>query len=316
MDVTSYLLGKKSGGGSEINNQNKDVTITENGTTSVSADAGYTGLGTVGITTNVSSSIDDYFNTEVTNDIRSDYVLNFLKKSPKITLANNVRNCYEMFKGWPFKTIDLSEFDTSNVNLNMSNMFQQSQIETLDLSNFDTRNVTQMVAMFQSCNRLTSIDFSNWNTSNINNMSSMFSYMGSIQTIDITDFDTSNVTDMNNMFASDRSLVTLRTNANCESCSNFTSIFDWTSNLTNLSGFYNIGKAYPTTATANTSQYSFSVVSCTKLTHDSLIDIIDGLYDIASAGVATQQLILGTANINKLTSAEIAIATNKGWAVS
>lgn len=53
MDIKSYILGKKAGGGSEINNQNKNITITENGSTSVSADTGYTGLGTVGITTSV-----------------------------------------------------------------------------------------------------------------------------------------------------------------------------------------------------------------------------------------------------------------------
>lgn len=59
MDVTSYLLGKKaSGGGGKINNQNKDITITENGSTSVSADAGYTGLGTVGIITNVTPDLE------------------------------------------------------------------------------------------------------------------------------------------------------------------------------------------------------------------------------------------------------------------
>ena len=44
------------GGGVTINNQSKSVDITENGTTEVTADTGYTGLGKVTINTNVASS--------------------------------------------------------------------------------------------------------------------------------------------------------------------------------------------------------------------------------------------------------------------
>ena len=54
MDLTSYLLGKKKGGGGgTISLQDKSVTITENTTTTIQKDAGYDGLGTVEITTNV-----------------------------------------------------------------------------------------------------------------------------------------------------------------------------------------------------------------------------------------------------------------------
>ena len=51
MDIPSYLLGKKAGGGSSTL-QSKNVTITENGTTNVTADAGYDGLSNVGVTVN------------------------------------------------------------------------------------------------------------------------------------------------------------------------------------------------------------------------------------------------------------------------
>ena len=44
----------KKGGGGTINNQDKSVDITENGTTEVVADGGYTGLGKVTINTEVS----------------------------------------------------------------------------------------------------------------------------------------------------------------------------------------------------------------------------------------------------------------------
>ena len=56
MDVTSYLLGKNAGGGSTPNLQNKEITITQNTTTTVTPDAGYDGLSSVEVTTNVSGN--------------------------------------------------------------------------------------------------------------------------------------------------------------------------------------------------------------------------------------------------------------------
>jgi surface protein len=54
MDVTSYILGKKAGGGgSPASLQNKSVTVTTNGTQDITADVGYDGLKKVALTTNV-----------------------------------------------------------------------------------------------------------------------------------------------------------------------------------------------------------------------------------------------------------------------
>lgn len=54
MDITSYLLGKNSGGGGGTPKlQDKTVTITENTTTTITPDEGYDGLGSVEIITNV-----------------------------------------------------------------------------------------------------------------------------------------------------------------------------------------------------------------------------------------------------------------------
>ena len=55
MDVVSYLLGKKAGGGS-TNLQVKNVEVTENGETTITPDSGYSGLSRVNLTTNVSGT--------------------------------------------------------------------------------------------------------------------------------------------------------------------------------------------------------------------------------------------------------------------
>ena len=52
---------------------------------------------------------------------------------------------------------------------------------------------------------------------------------------------------------------------------------------------------------------------CINLSHDSLISIIKNLYNIKSQTEETAKIILGEANLAKLTDAEKAVATNKGW---
>lgn len=86
--------------------------------------------------------------------------------------------------------------------------------------------------------------------------------------------------------------------------------------LTDLGGFKDLGKAYSITQSANYSYYKLDLSKATNLTHDSLMNVINNLYDIATAGVQAQQLVLGSTNLAKLTEDEIAIATNKGWTVS
>lgn len=60
MDITSYLLGKQSGGGggSATLQTNKAVTITTNGETEVNPDEGYDGLKKATVTTNVQPNLE------------------------------------------------------------------------------------------------------------------------------------------------------------------------------------------------------------------------------------------------------------------
>ena len=91
---------------------------------------------------------------------------------------------------------------------------------------------------------------------------------------------------------------------------------DECANLTTLGGFQNLGQGYSTTIPENSSDTTLKLRYSTKLTHESLMNVINNLYDIKTKGVKPQQLILGSKNLEKLTEEELAIAQNKGWTLS
>lgn len=57
---------------------------------------------------------------------------------------------------------------------------------------------------------------------------------------------------------------------------------------------------------------SLNLSTCTQLTHDSLMVVINGLQEVTTA----QTLTLGTANLSKLTEDEKKVATDKGWTLA
>ena len=128
-------------------------------------------------------------------------------------------------------------------------------------------------------------------------------------------FDTSNVIYMISMFQYSQNLITVP-KLNASKVISVTNMFGNCSNLTNLGGLENLGQAYDTTKSANYSSYTLDLSTCKKLTHDSLMNVINNLYDIKSKGCNPQSLVLGSTNISKLSAEEIQIATDKGFSVS
>jgi len=80
---------------------------------------------------------------------------------------------------------------------------------SLDLSNFNTTNVTNMCRMFVNCKSMSSLDLSSFNTANVMDMRGMFYGCESLAILDISNFNTSNVTDMSQMFSGCHSLTSL-----------------------------------------------------------------------------------------------------------
>ena len=123
-------------------------------------------------------------------------------------------NSNKMFSGMSnLKTIDISDFDTSNVT-NMSSMFNNcSNLENLNISGWNTENVQNMTSMFSGCKKLDDTDLlniqSNLNTSNVQGMSTMFAGCTSLVNIKLSNFDTKNVKDITGMFANCTSAITI-----------------------------------------------------------------------------------------------------------
>ena len=57
---------------------------------------------------------------------------------------------------------------------------------------------------------------------------------------------------------------------------------------------------------------SLNLSSCSKLTHDSIMVVINGLQTVTE----TQTLTLCSENLAKLTEADKKIATDKGWTLA
>ena len=175
----------------------------------------------------------------------------------------------------------------------------------------DTGDYTSMNRMFDGYNSLTTIP--QLDTSEVTNMNGMFASCRSLTTI--PQLDTSKVTDMKDMFYGCKSLTTIP-QLDTSKVTNINGMFSVCVALTNLGGFTSLGQAYETTAIANNASYKLNFSFCTELTHDSLMNVINNLYDIAAKGVKTQQLVLGSTNISKLSAEELQICTERGWSVS
>ena len=174
--------------------------------------------------------------------------------------TDDVESMAYMFFGCSeLKNLDLSSFNTKNVKT-LAQIFEGcSNLEKVNLESLNTENVTAMNQMFNGCTNLKEIDLSNFNTSKVEQMGGLFYNCSSLRTIDLSDFDTRKVKSLNNMFFG---------------CSSVTSIdissFD-TSSVTNMSGMFQgcnnlINLDVTNFKTENVTDMSNMFNSCKKLT--------------------------------------------------
>ena len=265
--------------------------------------------------------LSSFITSEVTN------MSNMFNACNKLTSLNissfntsNVTNMASMFNGCnSLSNLDLTSFDTSKVT-NMGYIFSGCQkLTDLDLSGFDTSKVIDINSMFYSCRELATLDLSGFDTSKVTNISYMFYNCQKLATLDLSNFNTSNVTSISYMFNSCYLLGNIP-KLNASKVNYVTSFAYNCKSLTDFGGLENLGQAYSTTTSANSSSYKLDLSTCTALTEQSLINVLTNLYDIATKGCKTQQVVLGSTNLAKLTSEEgqsaLSSATEKGWSIS
>lgn len=255
--------------------------------------------------------------------------------------TSGATSTYSMFTGCTYTSIP--QLDTSKV-ITFDNMFYQCSKLT-SVPALDTSSGTSFTSMFSNCSVLTTIP--DMNTSKGTKMGSMFSYCSALKTA--PNIDTSLNTAFGSMFDNCKKLTSisqLNTSLGTgfsymfRKCALLTQIPEIdTSNGTGFSAMFdgctalktipklNITKATSSSAFSNmfrncsslenitfegTINSNISFAQSTKLTHDSLMSIINAL----GATTSTKTLTLGSTNLAKLTSTEKAVATGKGWTLA
>lgn len=141
--------------------QDKSIEITENGTTTITADEGYDGLNNVSVTTNVAGS----------------------GGGGKYTPRHLSMLRFSNYTGTELD-YEVENLDTSNLTSMASTFFNCSKLEKLDLSNWNTTNVTSTKQMFYNCQSLTTLILGeNFVADNITDTSNMFQNCSELKTL-------------------------------------------------------------------------------------------------------------------------------------
>ena len=164
--------------------------------------------------------------------------------------------------------------------------------------------MTTLSYCWSNCYSLQSLDVSEWDTSAwaVTTLAYCWNNCYSLQSLDVSEWDTSAwaVNDTRSIFNGCQSLRVLKTPAS----------IGILSNQANASGNPNVPNLE--TFTGWTIYVDHKYDAALKLTPASLVSIIDRLPTVTAARTIT----LGQTNKLKLTAAEIAVATQKGWTVA
>lgn len=194
----------------------------------------------------------------------------------KFINTSNITNIYEVV----YYDSALTDFyfeDSSNVQ-NFGSALQATGIEKS--YPFDFSSATTIDRLYCSCNNLKEIgDISGGPA--LQNMEYLAAFCPNLETVGLIDMGT---------------------------VRKFYYAFHSCSKLKNLKGFLNYGKS------ANND--ALYLKDSPLLTHESLLNVFNNLYDLKANGISSKPIWIGSINLAKLTAEEIAIATNKGWTVS
>lgn len=263
-------------------------------------------------------------------------------------------NCYSLqkitgIKDWDFRNSttqsaanmfyncwSLTDLDISGWKLNSTSyggFFQNCySLQSVNISGFDCSNCTSLASMFSGCWSLKEITTpSTWDTSKVTTIASMFDSCYSLTAIpfNITTWNLSKVTTIASMFQSCIGLKSINlNNLNLPLCTTIATLFNYCYNLEEISwSGWSIPKVTSTSPGRLIAdcwslkkmtgfppvKLAFSMNSTFNLPTEEIITLFNNLQ---STGGTARTLNLTTQNINRLSTAEKAIATNKGWTLA
>ena len=251
--------------------------------------------------------------------------IKYYSEGQKIFLNSNSSKTFIGLK--ELHELDVSNFDTSNVN-DTSRMFAYLEsIENLDLSNFKVKNVKNMEymfigmtkiqnltlnwenesdvtntrGMFSGLKLIKSLNLSNLDTRNVVNMSAMFENMSSLENIQFGEkFITKNVTTMGGMFSNDVELKTLDLSRfDTSNAANMEYMFSHVSKLTNLNlSSFNTSKV---TNMSNMFSRMYSLTSLNLSSFDtSKVTDMNHMFSEASKLISLNLSSFDTSNVTNM----------------
>ena len=199
MDIISYTLGKKAGGGQPqpANLQEKEVSITQNGESTVRPDTGYDGLSKVDITANVQPDLESKSVTIEENGTTTVTPTSGKDGLSSVTITTDIDKGID-WSDVGYTTADpiyvdllhskakevLADWDKDNPHL-FTNDNTLLSAPTLDLTWYDD-NATNPTGMFSNCANLECVS----NTFNARTYREWFKGCAKLAAIDISNFST------------------------------------------------------------------------------------------------------------------------------
>jgi hypothetical protein len=192
-----------------------------------------------------------------------------------------------------------------------NNMFKNCSIAS-KVSDINTANIRFADSMFYYCSNISVMPELNWE-----NLRSCYSMFGYTKFTELPNMNTKNVisfgTSTSNSWLYENRSITKMGVIDCDSCINIGYVLSPnTTTMTELGGFRNLGKMPSLTGCDG----AYFLSKQTTLTYESIMNVINLLYDRASAGYSVLTLKMHANNLAMLSDEDIAIATNKGWTIA
>ena len=304
-----------------VKNQDKSIDITSNGRYNVTPDYGYSGLGSVDINVDVQGGGCVASEESKTYTANGTYTITPTSGDciSKATVTVNVPSEEPVLQQ---KSIDIAENGSyslapdagidglSNVNINVNvpipsvyvvpngMVFRGSSFNTFPTDGLDFSQRTSLYSAWEDCSLLT--EFPMIDTSNCTDFMSAWHGCYSLKSFPALHFSKGETFD----FAWEGcSSLTEFPALDLHNGSSIRDAWIGCSSLTTLGGFGAIKE-------------SISLSDSSNLTVDSIMNVITQAADLNSLGITGKTMNFGSTNLNKLTDAQKAVATSKGWTLS